>query len=202
MKKSLVIPAYNEEENIESVLKGIPRSYEIVVIDDNSSDYTSNVSRKYAKVLKNTKNLGYEKSLKGGLLKSSGDIVLTMDGDGEHDPKDIKRFLDFTKDYDFVIGQRTNLPRMSEYFMAWLVRRVVPEIRDPANGFRAIKRKVINSISLDKMCFGCCLLLRAHRKGFKIKTVEIKTKRRKETRIKFFSIIGPILSLTKEVLAG
>jgi len=197
---SVVIVAYNEEENIESVLKKIPSNYEIIIVDDYSSDSTALIANKYANVLKNPENLGYEKSLKKCLLHASGNIIITMDADAEHDPNDIKRLLKFMNNYDFVIGERSQLPRISEYFMAWLVRRIIPRIKDPVNGFRVIKKEVIQSIKLDNMCFGANLLIRAYRKGFKIRTVKIQTKRRLRARIKFSAILKPILLLIKEVL--
>ncbi|MHA1886806.1 MAG: glycosyltransferase family 2 protein [Promethearchaeota archaeon] len=198
---SVVIPACNESSKIQSVLSKIPRSYEIIVVDDNSSDSTVQISKKYARVISNQKNLGYDQSLKKGILASSGDIIITMDADGEHDPKDIPRFLSALQTHYLVIGERSNLPRLTEHLMAWLVRRVVPNIKDPANGFRAFHRSLIQSISLDNLSYGCNLLIRAHRQGFKIKTIPTKINRRPDSRHHFSTILKSLIPIFKEIFS-
>ncbi len=203
MKVSVVIPAYNEENTITGVLKKIPKNYEKIVVDDNSNDNTAKLSSKYARVICNKKNLGYEKSIKKGIEEAKGDVIITMDSDGEHDPGDIKRFLSQMEKYDMVIGERDELPRLTEKMMAWLVRRRVSGIRDPANGFRAFKRELVRELSFENTSFGCKTLLRANKKGFKIKTLKIKTRKRKdEPRNKLLPIIKSILGLTKEIILG
>jgi len=199
---SVVIPVFNEEKTIELVLKEIPKDYEIIVVDDHSLDSTARIAEKYAVVLRNPKNLGYEKSLIKGINYTSGKTIVSMDGDLEHKPKDISRLLKKLGEADFVVAERPFLPRRIEYIMAWLVRRKIPFIQDPANGFRAIKRKVIDSIKLERMCFGANLLLRAHKKGFCIKTVRIAVKRRHESRLRIKVILKEFLFLIKEMLKG
>ncbi len=197
---SVVIPAFNEEQTIGLVLKEISKEYEIIVVDDHSTDSTARIAERYATVLKNPKNSGYEKSLIKGINYASGKIIVSMDADLEHKPKDITRLLKKLEEADFVIAERPFLPRRIEYIMAWLVHRKIPFIQDPANGFRAIKRKVIDSIKLERMCFGANLLLRAHKKGFCIKTIKIKVKRRHESRLKIKVILKEFLFLIKEII--
>lgn len=198
---SVVIPAHNEASTLPSILSKIPSSYETIVVDDNSTDSTAKVSKKYARVLSNSSNLGYNQSIKKGILASSGDTIITMDADGEHDPNDIPRFLKALEPKTLVIGERPELPRLTEKIMAFLVSFVVPN-KDPANGFRAFPRSLVSSVSLDNLCYGCNLLIRAHRKGFKIKTLSIEVSRRQDSKLRFIPIIKSIFSIKKEILFG
>lgn len=116
---SLVIPAYNEEETIEecvreadAVLKCLGRTYEILVVDDGSSDGTFARLR----VLKSTvpalrairyaENKGQTTAMAAGFDNARGDIVVTIDADMQNDPADIPRLLDRMNEYDVVCGVR------------------------------------------------------------------------------------------------
>ena len=115
---SIIIPAYNEEKTIIEILKKIKKSttnkiqYEIIVIDDGSTDQTKKLLENnkdlYSKLLINQTNKGKGFSVKKGILNSSGTHIMFQDADLEYDPDDYKKFekifLDF--DADGVIGSR------------------------------------------------------------------------------------------------
>ena len=110
---SIVIPAYNEEESIADVVRGVRETmkdhpHEVLVIDDGSSDLTAEKAREAgALLLSHHKNKGYGASLKSGIRQATYEIVVTFDADGQHDPNDIPRLLDALADgYDAVIGAR------------------------------------------------------------------------------------------------
>ena len=115
---SIIIPVYNEEKTIITILEKIKQNasksfkYEIIVIDDGSTDQSrkllENNKHLYDKLLTNDSNKGKGFSVKKGILNSSGTHIIFQDADFEYDPKDYKKFeqifLDF--DADGVIGSR------------------------------------------------------------------------------------------------
>ncbi|MCA9773624.1 MAG: glycosyltransferase family 2 protein, partial [Myxococcales bacterium] len=118
-KISLVIPAYNEETAIDAVLKdvravmdGLGTPYEVLVIDDGSTDHTPRVladwSARYPelRVLTFVRNAGQTAAFHAGFRAARGEIVVTMDGDGQNDPGDIPTLIEKTKEYDAAFGIR------------------------------------------------------------------------------------------------
>ncbi|MBN2016433.1 glycosyltransferase [Candidatus Dojkabacteria bacterium] len=118
-KISIIIPVYNEEKTLAEILKKIDKlsfgeiRKEIIVIDDASKDSTPNILKNYSeqkgfKVLRNSKNLGKTRTVKRGVLLSTGDVVVTQDADLEYEPEDLRVMLDkFIKDdLDVVYGNR------------------------------------------------------------------------------------------------
>ena len=111
-KVSVIIPAYNEENIISEVLDNLmplaeANGWELIVVDDGSTDETAKIaSGRNVNVISHPDNRGYGRSLKTGLAVASGDIVVIMDSDGQHDHNDIPRLLDHIDNYDMVVGQR------------------------------------------------------------------------------------------------
>lgn len=102
---SIVIPIYNEIDNINSLISEIENSinfvnnFEIVIVDDCSTDgsekkITKYLQKKNIKLIKNKKNEGQSYSISVGIKNSSSNIIVTIDGDGQNDPKDIKKLYD------------------------------------------------------------------------------------------------------------
>lgn len=120
MKISVVIPTYNEEENIthlydelHEVLSGLACSYEIIFIDDGSSDETLSVllsiqeRDEHIGVIKFRKNFGQTAAMSAGFDFAAGDVIVTMDGDLQNDPHDIPQFIEKIEEgYDVVTGWR------------------------------------------------------------------------------------------------
>jgi len=107
----IIIPARNEEKNISKVIKNIKKSYKnVVVVDDGSEDKTAKIAEKQkAIVLKHVINLGKGAALKTGCdyaIKNKAKSIVVIDADGQHNPKDIKRFLKKLKNNDIIFGYR------------------------------------------------------------------------------------------------
>jgi glycosyltransferase involved in cell wall biosynthesis len=117
---SVVIPVYNEEDNVgplltslRDVMETLGRPYELIVIDDGSTDRTHarlrdlTVELATLRVVRLRTNFGQTAALAAGFDGARGDLIITMDGDGQNDPADIPRLLDKLKDgYDVVSGWR------------------------------------------------------------------------------------------------
>lgn len=121
LKYSVVIPLKNEEENItdlinelEPVMNGLKEPWELICIDDGSTDQTlavlKNLSRdkKYLKILQFTKNFGQSSAFDAGFKTAQGEYVITLDGDGQNDPADIPKLLTCIDSADLVCGHRVN----------------------------------------------------------------------------------------------
>ncbi|MFQ5456341.1 MAG: glycosyltransferase family 2 protein [Nitrospirota bacterium] len=119
---SIVVPIYNEEENIyplynsiTHVMKGLGKRYEIIFIDDGSSDNTFEKAREifqkdsHLKVIRFRKNFGQTPAMQAGFDHARGNIIISMDGDLQNDPEDIPKFLEKIEEgYDIVCGWRKN----------------------------------------------------------------------------------------------
>lgn len=159
MKKcdvSIVIPAYNEEKSIRKVatdvlktVKNLKFNVEIIIVDDGSTDETSNaVSDLKVRMIKHPNNKGYGAALKAGALNANGDYILYIDGDDQHYAEDIEKFfIDYGK-YDMVVGVR---PKEALLIRRWgkfvinilanyLAERKIPDVN---SGFRLLKKDLV-----------------------------------------------------------
>lgn len=113
MKISIIVPAYNEEDAIRYGLErfielGFHEKYELIYINDGSSDRTAEIIQEYpVKLYNHNVNKGYGAALKTGIRKASGDKVIILDSDGQHDPKYIDELIEKLNENDMVIGERT-----------------------------------------------------------------------------------------------
>lgn len=109
LKISVVIPCYNEEEGVKLVIESLPACVdEVVVVDNNSTDRTAEVAQSLgARVVKETRK-GYGAAYKAGLPAVTGDVTITMDGDGTYPAEQIEELVDFLVDneLDFVSASR------------------------------------------------------------------------------------------------
>jgi glycosyltransferase involved in cell wall biosynthesis len=155
---SVVIPAYNEAaaigttlDEVNAVLVGTPRRYEIVVVDDGSSDGTAaEAGSRGVRVVTHRRNRGYGAALKSGVLAALGDIIVFYDADNQFDPGDIDRVVDSLKDHDAVLGARTaqsHAPfsrRGGKKMLGWLANYLArTRIPDLNCGLRAIRRDLL-----------------------------------------------------------
>lgn len=151
---TVVIPAYNEEQTIGDVVRGVrsqvPQA-RILVIDDGSTDSTARVAvEASADVISHPINKGNGAAIKTALRAISGGRVAVMDGDGQHDPTDLPRLLAELEHYDLVVGTRTfeggEGSRLRTLGNLWL-RRLASflteqRIPDLTSGFRAFRHRV------------------------------------------------------------
>lgn len=150
---SVIIPCYNEETTIGDIVRNIRALYptfEVIVVDDASSDQSENASHEAgAMVLRHPYNKGNGASIKTGIRSASGDILVFMDGDGQHDPADIEKLLMKFPDYDMVvgarsIGQQSNIFRgigniICNSFASYVAKF---QVKDLTSGYRAVKADV------------------------------------------------------------
>jgi glycosyltransferase involved in cell wall biosynthesis len=199
---SIIIPAYNEADSIGSVVQQIRDLYpdaEIIVIDDGSSDHTAAAALAAgAKVYGHPYNLGNGAAVKSGIRVASGDILVFMDGDGQHDPAEIKNLLGFLPDYDMVVGARTLRGQASigralgNRFYNWFASYVAKfRVEDLTSGFRAIKADLAKSFLYllpNTYSYPTTLTLGVLRSGRSVKYVPIRAQARKQgkSKIRFF----------------
>ena len=153
---SIVIPAYNEMHTIGEVVADIKRLHpdsEIIVIDDGSTDNTAHAAhRAGAVVYSHPYNIGNGAAVKTGIRRAKGDILVFLDGDGQHKPEDIGRMLELFPQYDMVVGQRKWGGQAS--FNRAIGNRVYNRlatyvtkfpVKDLTSGFRAVKAEIVKS---------------------------------------------------------
>ena len=181
---SAVIPAYNEEKTIEAVVEGAqPHVDEVIVVDDGSTDDTAHIAEAAgARVLKQA-NAGVLKATERGMREATGDIIVTLDADGQHDPSEIPRLVEpiLRGDADLVMGVRPELPYLSERILTWLTSMRTP-IGDASTGFRAVTRRIAGEMSLHGACLCGTFVLEAHRHGARVGGVPVSIREREGER--------------------
>ncbi len=157
---SVVIPVYNEEKSIKkivsevkAVMRSIKKSYEIIVVNDGSSDGTKKIlsSLKGIKVLTNENNRGYGYSLKRGIRAASANWIIIIDADQTYSPKDIKKLLDNIEGHDMVIGARVSKKRdipLLRRPAKWLIGKISnyitnTKIPDLNSGLRVFRKDMV-----------------------------------------------------------
>ncbi len=151
---SVVIPAYNEAAALGRVLDGIaalPLETEIVVVNDGSTDETSDVARARpgVRVIDHPYNIGNGAAVKTGIRAARGELIVLMDGDGQHRPEDIPRLVAQTERFDMVVGARTpeSTTKRHRDLANWLYNAIAAYIvgrpvKDLTSGFRAIRAPI------------------------------------------------------------
>jgi glycosyltransferase involved in cell wall biosynthesis len=192
MKMCAIIPAFNEAEALGRVIEGIKGfGVDAVVVDDGSTDETSLTAEKNnAHVIRNLQRSGKGFSLRIGFdyaLKHGYDMVFTIDGDGQHDPYDIPRFLDKIKESacSVIIGNRMSSPekmppirvitnKMMSGIISAICRQYIP---DTQCGYRLFTGNAIAGINIKSRKFEIDseLLVKLARAGFEIDSVPIKS---------------------------
>ena len=158
---SLILPAYNESEGLPLVLQNLsqvdfPRLLEIVVVDDASEDESGRIAESYGdrlpiRVIRHSANRGYGAALKTGIRAAQGDVVVTMDADGQHVTEDMLRVTAALGEHeDMVVGLRSPDSAQSTWrrpgkwvlgkLANYLTRTRIPDLN---SGLRAIRREVI-----------------------------------------------------------
>lgn len=151
---SIIIPVFNEEEIIDAVLsevKAQPQVDEIIVVDDGSTDRTVEIVRSHdgVRVVQHPYNIGNGAAIKAGIRAATGDIIVMMDGDGQHPPAEIPNLLQHMDRYDMVVGARSigteaqwhrNLAnRVFNTYASYIVGHPVVDL---TSGFRAVRANI------------------------------------------------------------
>lgn len=222
IKISIVIPMYNEEKSIGRVISGIPKlpNYEIIVVDDGSTDNSRELAQKFDNVtlFVHENNMGYGKALLDGIFYASGDIIITLDSDGQHEPRDVVNLIKpiIENKADIAIGSRYmgnyyyKLPfssRIGEAFIEFMLKVLFNvKVQNNQGGFRAFKSKTIHplfrDIQFNGFEFATETIIRAKLKKYNIKEAPINVYGREygKSRIKLmkllFSLIHCLLHYT------
>jgi dolichol-phosphate mannosyltransferase len=196
----IVIPTYNEANNIAGLISAINESadVDILVVDDNSPDRTYEIVEKLHAELDNLHLIRREGKLGLGTAYIAGfgfaiskgySYIMEMDADFSHDPKEIPRFLEAIKENDLVIGSRyirgVNVINwsMSRLLLSFSASKYVHfitglPVKDPTGGFKCFKREVLEGIDLDSVkstgySFQIEMNHKAWKKGFRLKEIPI-----------------------------
>lgn len=188
----VLVPSYNEERAIGSIIRSLrQRGLTIYVVDDGSTDRTAEIaSAEGAVVVRHRLNKGKGASIREGfahILKKGFQSVLVMDGDNQHEVDDIDAFLKRMEETeaDMVIGNRMEMTgRMppgrvwTNRFMSGLISFIAGQrIPDTQCGFRIIKTRVLENIKLESSNYEIEseMIIKAARKGYRIESVPIET---------------------------
>ena len=166
---SVVVPVYNEEKNLPllipqlvEVLQPLEKSYEMIFVDDGSTDKSRKILKEMASQYPEIRMIGFKKNCgetaagTAGLKEARGEIVITIDADLQNDPKDIPTMLDYLKEYDMVTGWRQ---RRDDPWIKRITSKIANKIRNGLSGeiiqdsgctFRAYKRECLQNLKLYK----------------------------------------------------
>jgi len=184
---AIVIPAYNEEKTISWVVEESKKYGRVVVIDDCSSDDTAMLAKKAGvMVISHSHNQGLGSSLRTGFKKSldmKADIIITIDGDGQHNPRDIPRFISaINNGYDFILGERDlrKYPLTKKFGNFFLNRATNfisgTNLKDTESGFRAFKKEALKKLYLKAKRYEIAveIVFEVGRNNLKTKNIPIK----------------------------
>ena len=201
MKTLIIIPTYNELENLPRLLPEVllkDESIDVLIVDDNSPDGTATFVESQMKnnnrihLIKRQSKQGLGTAYIAGFkyaLQNNFEFIFEMDADFSHDPKEIPRFLDEIKNSDVILGSRyingvnvINWPlrRLLLSSFANLYTRVITglPVHDSTGGFKCFRREVLEAIDLDKVksngyAFQIEMTFKAWKKGFRVKEIPI-----------------------------
>jgi len=201
VEKLVIVPTYNERENIEPLLQrllSLPHDLHVLVVDDASPDGTGEFVESWARnqprlhVLRRPGKLGLGSAYRDGFryaLENGAEYVFEMDADFSHDPDSIGEFLRNASEVDLVLGSRylngvtvVNWPlqRLILSYAANLYTRVVTgmPVKDATGGYKCFRRRALESIRLDRVrsdgyAFQIEMSYKCWRKGFRIREIPI-----------------------------
>ena len=192
MKPGITVffPCYNEEENVEKqtldvdrVLSEIADDYEVVIVDDGSTDRTAEIADRLARehshvrVIHHPHNLGYGVALKTGFMGARKDLILYTDGDNQFDIHDVRKMLPLMKEgVDMVVGYRADrqdkpLRKFVSHVYNFIIRLVFGlKVRDIDCAFKLFRRSVFDRIEIksERFLIDTEILVKAKRAGLKI----------------------------------
>lgn len=192
---SVFLPSHNEEPNVDRVVRGflaelpqIAKNYEVIVVNDGSTDKTGAIADQLAsenahvKVVHHPKNRGYGGAVISGIRAATQPYVVLADGDGQFDPKEVASLAAFVPEYDVVVGKRIQradplMRRVNGKAWTTLVRILLGiEITDIDCGFKLFKREFLDGMELRAhgAMISTELMARVAGKGAKIKEVGVQ----------------------------
>jgi len=226
MDVSVILPTYNEKDNIIELIDEIlmylsPMNLEkeIVIIDDNSPDGTSEVVRKHfagkneVKVFIRTRDRGFATAIRYGIEKSSGKLVIVMDTDFNHHPKMLPQMIKFLEFYDIIIASRFTsgggtsdaFRYICSYLFNFAIRLIlITRLQDNLSGFFAIRRERLFALDFDKIFWGFGdyffrLLFYAQKTGATILDIPVIYQKRKGG-VKKSNLMSLLIRYTKALI--
>lgn len=193
---SVIIPAFNESEGIQNVIRQIrtvvntlDKNHEIIVIDDGSNDNTAqNAHKAGAKVIQHPYNIGNGAAIKTGVRHARGSILVTIDGDGQHNPEDIIKLVNKIGTYDMVVGSRNRKSDTAAHrdiansiFNSLATYISGRKIEDLTSGFRAVKTHIARQFVYllpNKFSYPSTITLSIVRAGYSLGYESIRFSRR------------------------
>jgi len=195
MEISIIVPAFNEAEVIGQLVARIRRLYpdstdvEVIVVDDGSTDDTGSIAQAAgAWIIRHPYNMGNGAAVKTGIRNACGQLLVMLDGDGQHAPEDIPKLLSQLGPYDMVVGARTRESETGFHrdlantvynsFATYVCGR---RIEDLTSGFRAIKGNIAREfvhLLPNTFSYPATITLAIVRSGYSLAYVPIKASRR------------------------
>tara|TARA_B100000242_G_scaffold249141_1_gene190381 strand:+ start:519 stop:1229 length:711 start_codon:yes stop_codon:yes gene_type:complete len=178
MKISIIVPVFNEEKTIIQILKNIKKieskvqgDFEIIVINDGSTDNTINLLNEnkniYEKLININKNQGKGNAINEGFRNSTGDIIIIQDADLEYNPEDFEKLLIpfFKYNADVVYGSRFRSSNINRVLFFWhsIANKFITlcsnlfsdlNLTDVETGYKVFKKEIIKSINIEEKRFG------------------------------------------------
>ena len=192
-KISIIIPAKNEAQSLDTLLSKLQRNYrdaEIIVVDDGSTDHTHTVcSEAGVHIISHPYSMGNGAAIKSGARNANGDVLVFMDSDGQHDPADIPRLLDkLNEGYDMVVGARTSSTQAgrrrklgNNFYNRFATLITGHKIKDLTSGFRAVKAdkfKEFLHLLPNGFSYPTTITMSFFRSGYSVSYIPIKAGKR------------------------
>jgi glycosyltransferase involved in cell wall biosynthesis len=190
---SIVIPARNEAAPLKHILAVLGQGYpdaEIIVVNDGSTDDTSEVcARAGVREIKHRYGIGNGAAIKTGARAASGDVLVFMDGDGQHDPADIKRLLDKLQEgFDMVVGARNSSSQANigrsfanafyNRLASWMTNCRIPDLTSGFRAARADKFREFLYLLPNGFSYPTTSTMAFFRAGYLVEFVPIETSKR------------------------
>jgi glycosyltransferase involved in cell wall biosynthesis len=224
---SIVIPAYNEFERIETTIrsatdyfKGKPQAFEVIVVDDGSSDKTAELVTGLMRELRNVKlsrlnhNQGKGAAVKRGMLEANGEVRLFMDADGSTAISELDKFLPVIQQgFDVVVGSRLAdgavkkvKQNFSREILGWVFRKLTrymmnTSVLDPQNGFKIFTKvaavKIFSDLQTTGWGFDVEVLMIAKKYGLRVKEIPVTWTNDGRSKMRFGHMVVMLVDLVK-----
>ena len=203
-KIAILICSYNEEKTIRNVVLEASKIGKVFLVDDCSQDKTKEkIDDLNIHYFKNNKNIGYERSLDKGfkiVLKKNYDLLITMDADGQHEIKSVKKIISRIKNFDILIGSRKKKNNFLEKILSFFSNKYLG-IDDILCGLKAYRlKKFLKNKNKLQNIIGTKYLFYGIINNLNISQVEISCKKRKVGRSRYYSNILNYIKILKLIL--